>query len=164
MLHSGHHPCLTGLTSFCFLCPWSWDFDYKILQPLQDNWTKIDLLLSVFLLGNNFNSLFMLTCKAVKKIILKKIILPSTLKAFVTTWHISWNSTRTTSRLQLQISYKTAISFTLNKEEFPPLLSVYSLVGSFTDTAKSNEKVKINLFSPLVNQIFIIYFKSKIKY
>ena len=37
----------------------------------------------------------------------------------------------------LAYSYKSAISFTLNKEEFPPLLSVYSPMGSFTDTAKS---------------------------
>ena len=39
---------------------------------------------------------------------------------------------------QLAYSYKSAISFTLNKEEFPPLLSVYSPLGSFNDSAKSS--------------------------
>ena len=42
----------------------------------------------------------------------------------------------------LAYSYKSAISFTLNKEEFPPLLSVYSLMRSFTDTAKSSVRVR----------------------
>ena len=37
---------------------------------------------------------------------------------------------------QLAYSYKSAISFTLNKEKFPPLLSVYSSLRSFTDSAK----------------------------
>ena len=42
----------------------------------------------------------------------------------------------------LAYSYKSAISFTLNKEEFPPLLSVYSPLGSFTDTAKSSAYIR----------------------
>ena len=43
---------------------------------------------------------------------------------------------------QLAYSYKTAISFTLNKQEFPPLLSACSPLGSFTDTAKSSARVR----------------------
>ena len=39
-------------------------------------------------------------------------------------------------------SYKWAISFTLNKKEFPPLLSVYSPMGSFTDSVKSSVRVQ----------------------
>ena len=42
----------------------------------------------------------------------------------------------------LAYSYKSVISFTLNKEEFLPLLSVYSPMGSFTDTAKSSVLVR----------------------
>ena len=48
----------------------------------------------------------------------------------------------TSQEPQLAHSYKSAISFTLNKEEFPPLLSVYSLMGSFTNTAKSSVRVR----------------------
>ena len=43
---------------------------------------------------------------------------------------------------QRAYSYKSATSFTLNKEEFPPLLPVYSLLRSFTDSAKSNVRVR----------------------
>ena len=43
---------------------------------------------------------------------------------------------------QYAYSYKSAISFTLNKEEFPPLLSVYSSMGSFTDAANSSVRVR----------------------
>ena len=43
---------------------------------------------------------------------------------------------------QLAYSYKSATSFNLNKEEFPPLLSVYSPLGSFTDSAKSSVCVR----------------------
>ena len=50
----------------------------------------------------------------------------------------SWNSTRTITCLQ----HKSAISFTLNKEEFPPLLSVYSPLGSITDTTKLSACVR----------------------
>ena len=39
---------------------------------------------------------------------------------------------------QYTYNYKSAISFTLNKEKFPPLLSVCSPLRSFTDTAKSS--------------------------
>ena len=38
-------------------------------------------------------------------------------------------------------NYKSTISFTLNKE-FPPLLSVYSPLGSFTDSTKSSACVR----------------------
>ena len=48
----------------------------------------------------------------------------------------------TSQEPQLAHSYKSAISFTLNKEEFPPFLSVYSLMGSFTNTAKSSVRVR----------------------
>ena len=61
-------------------------------------------------------------------------------------------------------SYKSAISFTLNKEEFPPLLSVYSPMGSFTDTAKSSVRVRKSSdksIFPLVNRIFIILCQVK---
>ena len=71
----------------------------------------------------------------------------------------SWISTRTTSSLQLQNR-----SFTLNKEEFPPLLSVYSPMGSFTDTAKSSVRVRKSSdksIFPLVNPIFIILCQVK---
>ena len=43
---------------------------------------------------------------------------------------------------QLVYSYKSAIPFILNKEEFPPLLSVYSPMGSVNDTAKSSVRVR----------------------
>ena len=43
---------------------------------------------------------------------------------------------------QYAYSYKSAIFFTLNKEEFPPLLFVYSPLGSFTDSAKSSVRVR----------------------
>ena len=65
---------------------------------------------------------------------------------------------------QLAYSYKSAISFTLNKEEFPPLLSVYSPMGSFTDTAKSSVRVRKSSdksIFPLVNRIFIILCQVK---
>ena len=39
-------------------------------------------------------------------------------------------------------SYKSAISFNLNKQDFPPLLSVYSPLGSFTDSANSSARVR----------------------
>ena len=42
---------------------------------------------------------------------------------------------------QLAYRYKSVIPFTLNKEEFPSL-SVYSPLGSFTDTAKSSALVQ----------------------
>ena len=48
----------------------------------------------------------------------------------------------TSQEPHLAYSYKSAISFTLNKEEFPPLLSVYSSMGSFNDTAKSSVRVR----------------------
>ena len=38
----------------------------------------------------------------------------------------------------LACSYKSEISFTLNKEDFPPLLFVYSPMGSFSDKSKSS--------------------------
>ena len=43
---------------------------------------------------------------------------------------------------QYACNYKSVISFTLNKKEFPPLLSVYSPLGSFTDSAKSSARVQ----------------------
>ena len=43
---------------------------------------------------------------------------------------------------QYAYSYKSAISFTLNKEEFQPLLCVYSPLGSFTDSAKSSVRLR----------------------
>ena len=48
----------------------------------------------------------------------------------------------TPQELQHAYSYKSVISFTLNKEEFPPLLSVYSSLGSFTYSAKSSVLVR----------------------
>ena len=39
---------------------------------------------------------------------------------------------------QYAYSYKSEISFTINKEEFPLLLSVYSPLGSFAHSAKSS--------------------------
>ena len=43
---------------------------------------------------------------------------------------------------QYAYSYKSAISFTLNKEEFPPLLFIDSPLGSFTDSTKSSACVR----------------------
>ena len=43
---------------------------------------------------------------------------------------------------QLAYSYKSEIPFTLNKEEFPPLLFAYSPLVSFTDSAKSSVRVR----------------------
>ena len=42
-------------------------------------------------------------------------------------------------------SNKSGISFTLNKKEFPPLLCIYSSLGSFTDSAKSSVLVRKSL-------------------
>ena len=43
---------------------------------------------------------------------------------------------------QLAYSYKLAISFTLNKEEFPPLLSVYSQLRSFNYSNESSVQIQ----------------------
>ena len=48
----------------------------------------------------------------------------------------SWNSTRTTIFLKLQISD------ILHRNEFPSLLSVYSTMESFTNTAKSSVHIQ----------------------
>ena len=48
----------------------------------------------------------------------------------------------TPEELHLAYSYKSAIFFSLNKEEFPPLLSAYSPMESFTDTAKSSARAR----------------------
>ena len=43
---------------------------------------------------------------------------------------------------QYAYNYKSVISFTLNKEEFPSLLPVYSPLGSFADSDKSSARVQ----------------------
>ena len=48
----------------------------------------------------------------------------------------------TSQEPQIRYRYKSAISFTLKKEELPPLLSVCSPLGSFTDSAKSSARVR----------------------
>ena len=51
----------------------------------------------------------------------------------------------TPRELQYAYSYKSAISFILNKEEeFPPLSSLYRLLVLFTDSAKLSARVRKN--------------------
>ena len=63
---------------------------------------------------------------------------------------------------QLAHSYKSVTSFTINKEEFPPLSSVSSPLGSFNhlliqlNQVHAYKKVLKKMFFPLVNPIFII--------
>ena len=45
---------------------------------------------------------------------------------------------------QYAYSYKSTISFTLIKEEYPPLLYAYSPLRSFTDSAKSSVHIRKN--------------------
>ena len=73
-----------------------------------------------------------------------------------------WEKTNETPQ-EHQYAYRYKSPISLNKEEFPHLLSVYGPLWSFTDAAKSRARERKSSekkpFFQLVNQVFILLYK-----